>query len=116
MLIKRLQWVDYFCSFIESDLSWRIPLFLQCVIGLLLAAGTTVFPESPRWLIDTDQEVEGMRVVADLHGGDPSDPLAIAEFQEIKDKVMEDVCHFLALVLNKVFDGLPCWVAGIRRS
>lgn len=33
-----------------------------------------------------------MRVIADLHGGDPEDREAKAEFQEIKDKVMADVC------------------------
>ena len=43
-----LQWTDYFCSFIESDLSWRIPLFIQCVIGLILAVGSLALPESPR--------------------------------------------------------------------
>jgi hypothetical protein len=43
-----LQWLDYFCSFIDSDLSWRIPLFIQCIIGAILAAGSLVIPESPR--------------------------------------------------------------------
>ncbi|KAG2150113.1 general substrate transporter [Suillus cothurnatus] len=81
-------WADYFCSFIESDLSWRIPLFMQCVIGSILAAGSLVMPESPRWLIDTDQDVAGMGVIVDLHGGDPNNILAQAEFQEIKDKVI----------------------------
>lgn len=41
-------WVDYACSWIESDYSWRIPLFMQCIMGLLLAAGSTVISESPR--------------------------------------------------------------------
>lgn len=44
-----------------------------------------------RWLIDTGKDSEGMRVIADLHGGDPEDREAKAEFQEIKDKVMADV-------------------------
>lgn len=43
-----MQWIDYFCSFIDSDLSWRIPLFIQVVIGAFLAAGSLVMPESPR--------------------------------------------------------------------
>ncbi|KAF8898857.1 general substrate transporter [Infundibulicybe gibba] len=81
-------WTDYFCSFIDSHLSWRIPLFIQCVIGAILAAGSLLMPESPRWLIDTDQDAAGMRVIADLHGGDLTDPIAVAEFQEIKDKVL----------------------------
>ncbi|KAF8078736.1 general substrate transporter [Lyophyllum atratum] len=83
-------WTDYFCSFIESDLSWRIPLFIQCIIGAILAAGSIVIPESPRWLIDTDKDGAGMRVLADLHGGDLNNPVAVAEFKEIKDKVYED--------------------------
>jgi len=80
-------WTDYFCSFMDSNLSWRIPLFIQCVIGAILAAGSLVMPESPRWLIDTDKDAEGMRVIADLHGGDPESLLAKTEFQEIRDKV-----------------------------
>jgi len=47
-------------------------------------------PESPRWLIDTDKNAEGMRVIADLHGGDPNNAKAIAEFEEIKEKVQEE--------------------------
>ncbi|KAJ7487480.1 general substrate transporter [Mycena galericulata] len=86
-------WTDYFCSFIESDYSWRIPLFIQCVIGSILAAGSLAMPESPRqvtWLIDTDKDEEGMRVIADLHGGDPNNSVALAEFAEIKEKVQEE--------------------------
>jgi len=41
-------WVDYFCGFIQSDYSWRIPLFLQCIMGLLLGLGSLVIVESPR--------------------------------------------------------------------
>ncbi|KAL4241761.1 major facilitator superfamily protein [Abortiporus biennis] len=81
-------WIDYFCSFLESDLSWRIPLSVQCIIGALLALGSLAMPESPRWLIDTDKDVEGMRVIADLHGGDPENLIARAEFQEIKERVI----------------------------
>ncbi|KAH9837046.1 general substrate transporter [Rhodofomes roseus] len=81
-------WIDYFCSFIDSDMAWRIPLFIQCVIGVLLAAGTAFMPESPRWLIDTDQDDEGLQVLVDLHGGDPHDEIANAEYQEIKERVM----------------------------
>ncbi|TFK57052.1 general substrate transporter [Heliocybe sulcata] len=83
-------WVDYFCSFIDSDMSWRIPLFIQCIIGAILAAGSLVMPESPRWLIDVDRDAEGMRVLVDLHGGDPEDVIAKAEYQEIKDRVIQE--------------------------
>jgi len=41
-------WVDYFCSFVQSDWSWRAPLFMQCVMGALLALGSLVISETPR--------------------------------------------------------------------
>ena len=44
-----------------------------------------------RWLIDNDKDDEGMQVIADLHGGDPEDLVARAEFQEIKERVLFEV-------------------------
>jgi MFS family permease len=41
-------WVDYFCSFINSNMSWRIPLLMQCVMGGLLGVGSLIIVESPR--------------------------------------------------------------------
>lgn len=55
-------------------------------------------PESPRWLLDTDRDAEGMRVIADLHGGDPDDVIAKAEFAEIKERIMIEVSS-LCLIL-----------------
>ncbi|KAF8521508.1 general substrate transporter [Gautieria morchelliformis] len=81
-------WVDYFCSYIESDYSWRIPLLMQCIIGGILAVGSLFMPESPRWLIDTGKDNEGMIVIADLHGGNLDDEKAKEEFREIRDVQM----------------------------
>jgi MFS family permease len=41
-------WVDYFCSYIESDYAWRLPLAMQCIMGALLASGSLIISESPR--------------------------------------------------------------------
>ncbi|KAF8965884.1 hypothetical protein BDZ97DRAFT_1658260 [Flammula alnicola] len=81
-------WTDFFCSFLDSNMSWRLPLFIQCVIGAILAAGSLLMPESPRWLIDRGREEEGLVVLADLHGGDLNGTVAKAEFNEIKDTVV----------------------------
>ncbi|KAL7274503.1 Ribulose bisphosphate carboxylase large chain [Rhizina undulata] len=82
-------WVDYFCSYIDSDYSWRLPLFMQCAMGALLAAGSLVISESPRWLLDNDFDEEGIVVLANLHGGgDVHNERARAEFREIKESVM----------------------------
>lgn len=82
-------WVDYFCSFIENDNSWRIPLFMQCIMGTLLALGALIISESPRWLLDNDHDEEGIVVLADLHGGgDVHNARAREVFREIKMNVL----------------------------
>ncbi|KAI1179482.1 putative MFS monosaccharide transporter [Nemania sp. FL0916] len=82
-------WVDYFCGYIESDLSWRIPLLMQCVMGALLGLGSLIIVESPRWLLDNDHDEEGIVVIANLYGeGDIHNTRARDEYREIKMNVL----------------------------
>ncbi|TVY51889.1 High-affinity glucose transporter [Lachnellula cervina] len=82
-------WVDYFCSFINNNYSWRVPLFMQCVMGALLAIGSLIIVESPRWLLDNDHDEEGIVVIANLYGGgDIHNPKARDEYREIKMDVL----------------------------
>lgn len=82
-------WVDYFCGYINSDLSWRIPLLMQCVMGALLGLGSLIIVESPRWLLDNDHDEEGIVVIANLYGGgDIHNPAARDEFRDIKMNVL----------------------------
>ncbi|GAA5891933.1 hypothetical protein JCM6882_007411 [Rhodosporidiobolus microsporus] len=84
-------WIDYFCSYIPSDLSWRLPLLFQSVIGACLAIGTLFLPESPRFLLDIDADEEGLAVLADLHAdGDVEDEKAKEEWREIKEGVLAE--------------------------
>ncbi|KAL9614390.1 MAG: hypothetical protein Q9167_001120 [Letrouitia subvulpina] len=88
-------WVDYFCSFIESDFAWRVPLLFQCFMGLLLGVGSLIICESPRfvfvyrWLLDNDHDEEGIVVIANLYGGgDIHNDKARQEYREIKMNVL----------------------------
>lgn len=82
-------WVDYGCTYIQSDLSWRLPLLLQCVMGAILVLGSTVLSESPRWLLDHHHDEEGLIVLGNFYGGgDPQHPKARAEYREIKEAVL----------------------------
>ncbi|KAH0372793.1 general substrate transporter, partial [Aureobasidium melanogenum] len=82
-------WVDYFCSFIHNDWSWRLPLFMQCIMGALLILGSFLICESPRWLLDNDHDEEGIVVIANLYGkGDIHNQKARDEYREIKMNVL----------------------------
>lgn len=82
-------WVDYGCSYIKNDWAWRAPLFMQVIMGSLLAVGTFLVVESPRWLLDNDHDEEGIVVIANLYGkGDIHNPKARDEYREIKMNVL----------------------------
>lgn len=82
-------WVDYGFSFLENNWSWRSPLVLQVIMGFLLYLGTFVIVETPRWLLDHDDDIEGMIVISDLYAdGDIEDEVAKLEFRQIKENVL----------------------------
>lgn len=82
-------WVDYAFSYLQNDWSWRAPLFVQCVMGGLLFAGSFLIVETPRWLLDHDHDIEGMIVISDLYAdGIIEDEVAKFEFRQIKENVL----------------------------
>lgn len=82
-------WVDYGCSYIKNDWAWRAPLLMQVIIGGLLAIGSFLIVESPRWLLDNDHDEEGIVVIANLYGkGDIHNQKARDEYREIKMNVL----------------------------
>jgi sugar porter (SP) family MFS transporter len=82
-------WVDYGCSYIKNDWAWRLPLLMQVALGGLLAVGSLLILESPRWLLDHDHDEEGIVVIANLYGkGDIHNQKARDEYREIKMNVL----------------------------
>ncbi|KAF9937810.1 hypothetical protein BGZ65_000933 [Modicella reniformis] len=83
--------IQYGCSYIDSDAAFRIPWGIQVVPGLILLAGTTLFPYSPRWLADQGRFDEALQVLANLRAnGNKNDPEVQAEFKEIQDVINFD--------------------------
>ncbi|GAV46838.1 hypothetical protein ZYGR_0A04360 [Zygosaccharomyces rouxii] len=82
-------WIDYACSYFENNAAWRLPLFIQSVIGFMLFSGSFVIVETPRWLLNHDRDVEGFIVIANLYSdGDLHHAKAKEEFQSIKETVL----------------------------
>jgi sugar porter (SP) family MFS transporter len=83
--------IQYGCSFIESNAAFRIPWGIQVVPGLILLAGISFFPFSPRWLADKGRWDEALEVLANLRAdGNKNDPAVQAEYKEIEDAVNFD--------------------------
>ncbi|VEU20605.1 DEKNAAC101463 [Brettanomyces naardenensis] len=82
-------WIDYGCSYIKNDYSFRIPLLLQVVFGLVLFIGSFALVESPRWLLEHDHDAEGLAVLGDLYSnGETHGEVALETYRSIKESVM----------------------------
>lgn len=79
-------WVGYGASKVPatSSFSWRFPLAFQCVPCLMLIFGIMFFPESPRYLVETDRSDEALRVLHKLHYDGTNEDWINQEFNEIK--------------------------------
>jgi MFS family permease len=81
-------WSTFGTFKINSSWSWRIPSALQGVPSVLQLVFLWFGPESPRWLISKDREVEALQVLAYYHAdGNEQDPLVQFEYEEIKTAI-----------------------------
>ncbi|KAK8069534.1 hypothetical protein PG994_006150 [Apiospora phragmitis] len=73
---------------LHDERQWRIPLGIQIIPAVILAALIFIFPESPRWLIDHHQEELGLHTLARLHAnGNTNDAWVQAEYAQIQETI-----------------------------
>ncbi|KAG2031293.1 general substrate transporter [Suillus americanus] len=70
---------------INNSISWRLPIGLQIVWGIILLSGMFILkvPESPRHLLGTGRGDEARKVIAGLNGVPEDDPLVIEIIEEL---------------------------------
>ncbi|KAI0019233.1 MFS sugar transporter-like protein [Xylariomycetidae sp. FL0641] len=100
-------WITWGCyTNLTSNAQWRIPLGIQMLPALILAALILLFPESPRWLIDHGKSEQGLKTLAMLHAhGDVTDAWVRAEYEQIQEALTFDHEHeaksYKELFVNK---------------
>jgi MFS family permease len=83
-------WFTYGTNFIggtgdgQSRAAWLVPITIQILPALILAAGIMFMPQSPRWLMDVGREEESRAVLVGLRRLEPNHPLVEMEFLELK--------------------------------
>ena len=82
-------WVGYGSAHVPetSSFSWRFPLGFQCIPCLIIIAGIMFFPESPRYLVETDRADEALEVLHRLHYNGRNEEDIQAQFHEIKTTI-----------------------------
>ncbi|CZS93650.1 probable hexose transporter [Rhynchosporium agropyri] len=84
-------WVTYGTLKIKSDWSWRLPSLLQSVCSIIILVLMYWIPESPRYLINSDQPEKALDVLAHYHASDNrEDEFVQLEFTEIKTAITLD--------------------------
>lgn len=68
---------------INNSASWRLPIGLQMVWGIVLLSGMFFLPESPRHLLGTGRGDEARKVIAELNGVPEDNPLVIEIVEEL---------------------------------
>lgn len=81
----------YGCSYIDSDLSWRIPIVLQAFACIIVMFSVFFIPESPRFLMANGRREEAIEFLVKYHGGgDPSSKLVELEIREFTESIVQD--------------------------
>ncbi|TDL19419.1 general substrate transporter [Rickenella mellea] len=76
--------IDLATHSIQNSASWRIPVGLQLVWGLILISGIFFLPESPRHLLGQGRDAEARRNIAEINSVDEDDPLVLDIVEELQ--------------------------------
>ncbi len=77
--------IDLASHHLDNSASWRIPVGLQMLFGVVLIGGMSILPESPRHLLYKGRTEEARRTIAMLNSTTPESQLTddiVAELQE----------------------------------
>lgn len=82
-------WIGLGLSFTDPDpVAWRFPMAMPLFFVLLILAGLTFAPESPRWLVSVGKVEDARETFSALYNLDPHDPKIEAEINEVQQSMV----------------------------
>jgi SP family sugar:H+ symporter-like MFS transporter len=75
--------IDLGTHTLNGSASWRIPVGLQMLWGLILLSGIFFLPESPRHLLGKGRTEEARRVIAEVNGAPVDDSVVAEQLDEL---------------------------------
>lgn len=76
--------IDLASHGVNNSASWRIPVGLQLLWGIILLSGIFFLPESPRHLLGTGKAEEARRVISEMNSVAEDDPLVYDIIEELE--------------------------------
>lgn len=83
-------WLDYGTSFYESSFQWRFPMAFQGFFAIFLIACIPFVTDTPRWLIYTQREEEGLEILSRLNDLPPDHPDVLEQKRYIEASVRQE--------------------------
>ncbi|KAK9447370.1 general substrate transporter [Limtongia smithiae] len=81
-------WLDFGFSYLEpSSAAWRVPIAFQLVFSIFVVCTIMTMPESPRWLVLENHNVEALEVLGALNDLPPDHREVLTQFETIKATV-----------------------------
>jgi len=75
----------------DTNMDWRLPLWLQMACPGIVCCVILFFPESPRWLVARDRHEEARAFLVKHHAnGDDDHPLIALEMYEMRESLRKD--------------------------
>lgn len=72
---------------LTGDLSWRLPVGLQCAMPGIQLLTLWMLPESPRWLIAKGKYTQAKKILTKYHGNGAETDFVNWEFNEISQTI-----------------------------
>lgn len=75
---------------VKNTASWKVPIGLQLLWGLILIGGISFLPESPRHLLGLGRTAEARAALSELNGVPEDDPLVMELIEELELGIKEE--------------------------
>ncbi|KAK3703947.1 hypothetical protein LTR37_014165 [Vermiconidia calcicola] len=80
-------YITYGTRYMAGNWSWRLPFLIQMTPAIVLAAGVTFLPFTPRWLCQVGRDEEALKTLSKLRQVPEDDPRVLQEWYEIRSEV-----------------------------
>ncbi|KAF7716475.1 MFS-type transporter [Penicillium ucsense] len=89
----------------DNNWQWKIPILAQIPLGIILGAGILTLPESPRWILNGNEnrEKDARRALSLLYRIPANSPEITSQINEVKAHIRAERANFAASTWYEIY-------------